>query len=638
MTDGNILLFLIAFFLALLFTPAAMRVALRVGAMDQPNKRKVHASPIPRLGGVAIAASCGITIAVAGFLYPELLQPQSVSLQDILLFTGAFAVVVAVGIIDDITPMKAGTKFLGQLLAASVAYLAGFQITSLDVPLMDGPILLGPLSFPVTVIWITGITNALNLVDGLDGLASGISVISSLTVFAIAATLGQPALAMVALVLAGSIVGFLRYNFYPARIFLGDSGSLFLGFALSMLTMAATSERTKTLTLVVPLLALGLPVADMSLALLRRFLRTLLPHSRKQSARETVKMLFTPDRNHIHHQLMARGLSHRSVVIVLYGISLALGSAAYIIALADSSLSLLLLALVVGAGLWSIRHLQYRELPVHRNGILLRFYNRFYEWPLLQQRVFQGVVDVLIVCCAYGLSHWLAGSLSKSAAPDFARGLGVAVIAQVGAFWGSGLYRETTRHMGIGDALRIFRSVALAAIALVFGEILTSQRFPGPTFIALDFFFLGSLVGGSRFSYSLLSYLLHRDFAGRKRTAIVGANPSGLLVLQMLLEKDGSAYAPIGFIDEDPLLEGKSLNGFPIFGGHLRLGRLIELEQIEALIMPDDRIPEEVRARIHRMAGEHRLEILRASIGIEELADVTPTGVPSPLTSISGSR
>jgi len=291
---------LFSFVLALILTPLARRAALRLGILDFPKDRGVHAAPQPLLGGLAVYIS--LSLAVLAF-YPRE-ETWGVVLAGGLAFL--------LGLRDDWRPLRPAWKLLGQVLVALVLYLVGVRISYVTHPFGGGLLYLGSLSLPLTVFWTVALMNAINLMDGLDGLAAGVSGIAGATLLFLAAQQGQPELAvLLSAALVGSLLGFLPYNFHPARIFMGDAGALTVGLFLAAITVEGALKSPAALALAVPVLALGLPLFDTSLAVVRRLF--------------SGKPVGQADRGHLHHRLLEAGLSHREAVIILYLASAWLG-------------------------------------------------------------------------------------------------------------------------------------------------------------------------------------------------------------------------------------------------------------------------------------------------------------------------
>lgn len=298
----------IAFFLSLLVaimaTPFIKKLAIQIGATDQPDHRKVHLVAMPRLGGLAIALG-----VMAGFLY---LMPNDKHFLSIM--AGAL-IILAIGVLDDRIMLSAKFKFLGQLAAALIPVIGGLNIDHVTIP-FGGEWHLGYFGYVLTVLWIIGITNAINLMDGLDGLAGGISVIGLSTILAVAVINQQYFVVAMAIVLIGSTLGFLVFNFHPAKIFMGDTGALFLGYMIAVISVLGFFKSLATFSVVVPILILAVPIFDTLFAIIRRMVK-----GQKISA---------PDKSHLHHCLLAMGFSHRTTVLIIYSLAGLFGLAAII--------------------------------------------------------------------------------------------------------------------------------------------------------------------------------------------------------------------------------------------------------------------------------------------------------------------
>lgn len=298
-----------------LLIPHVVRFAKKFGKLDQPDARKVHKEPIPRLGGIAIFLGFILALITIELLDPGFLTKRGFAWYGIILGS---TLMFCLGVADDLKSLPAKFKFLIQIGVALLAYWLDIRIEFLTNP-FGGMIMLPQwLSICVTVFWLVGITNTVNLIDGLDGLAAGVSTIAGITLFIIALKTHQIFSALIVLSLVGGTIGFLRYNFNPAKIFMGDSGSLFLGFTLAAISVSGVLKLAATFSILIPILVLAVPILDTSMAILRRASRG--------------KPIFQPDKEHLHHKLLGRGMSQRRAVITIYGISALLaGIALYII-------------------------------------------------------------------------------------------------------------------------------------------------------------------------------------------------------------------------------------------------------------------------------------------------------------------
>jgi UDP-GlcNAc:undecaprenyl-phosphate GlcNAc-1-phosphate transferase len=319
-----------ALIISFALTPVVKSFAQKVGAVDVPrDARRMHKVPIPRLGGLAIFL--GFIVSVLAF------ANMTYQLQGILL--GA-VIIVVLGALDDVTPLPALFKFVVQIVASLIPIYHGVVIATISNPNLfsDNPYWhLGWLAIPVTVLWIVAVTNAVNLIDGLDGLAIGVSSISSLTVLAIAMIVSEENVAVVMAALLGACIGFMPYNMNPAKIFMGDTGSTFLGFVLACISIQGLFKFYAVISFVVPFLILGLPIFDTAFAFIRRIAHGQNPMS--------------PDRSHVHHRLIDMGLNQKQAVAVLYVISAILGLAAVVLTTGGElkALVLLITLMLVGA-------------------------------------------------------------------------------------------------------------------------------------------------------------------------------------------------------------------------------------------------------------------------------------------------
>ena len=325
----------LSFILSFAMTPIVKNFALKVGAIDVPtDERRMHRQPIPRLGGLAIFI--GFLLSVV--LFADLTK----QVQGILV--GAI-IVAALGAVDDLISLKPMAKLLGQSVAAVVAISHGVIIHLFTNPnIFSGNefILLEGLALPITFLWIVGVTNAVNLIDGLDGLACGVSAIASLTMFAVALLVAESNVAVLLAALMGACLGFLPYNMNPAKVFMGDTGALLLGYLLATLSVVGMFKFYAVVTFIVPVLALALPLLDTLFAIVRRVLRGQSP--------------FTPDRGHLHHRLVDLGLNHKQAVALMYAISALLGLCAVVV-VSTGTLRIFLLVVAIAVALVISRYI-----------------------------------------------------------------------------------------------------------------------------------------------------------------------------------------------------------------------------------------------------------------------------------------
>jgi UDP-GlcNAc:undecaprenyl-phosphate/decaprenyl-phosphate GlcNAc-1-phosphate transferase len=323
---------LVGALVTLLVTPLVRRFALARGLVDCPGGRKVHTQPIPRLGGVGIFA--GVMVAVGLQAVGEanqwwggtILGGGTAQVRVISVVAG-LTLIFVVGLIDDLFTLSPGWKFLGQIVAAGVVVGSGLRIEYIGNPFGGGLFALGLLSIPITMIYILGFTNVINLIDGLDGLAAGVSAIAATTLLVLAAQGNRLDAAAFAVALIGACVGFLRYNSHPASIFMGDSGALFLGFTLATISLMGVMKSSAAIALAVPLLIIGVPIFDTASAIVRR-----IKHQRP---------IQEADKGHIHHRLLGRGFNQRQTVWIIYVWSIALALGGYSVRYAPGSMRVL---------------------------------------------------------------------------------------------------------------------------------------------------------------------------------------------------------------------------------------------------------------------------------------------------------
>lgn len=342
--------FAVALVLSLLLTPAVKAFAFKVGAIDKPNHRKVHTKIMPRLGGLAIyVAFVGGFLLLSPFIPEGLLNAYDMRLIQSLLVGGT--IIIIIGALDDRFDLPARVKLVGQIAAACVVVFGfGIKIDLLNIPFGEAmqPIAAW-ISIPLTIFWIVGVTNAINLIDGLDGLAAGVSGIAISTILVMAIVMGFEPVILLSTLLLGGIIGFLVFNFHPAKIFMGDSGALFLGFSLATLSMMGFKQVT-IVSFVTPLLIIGVPLSDTFFAIVRRMVNR--------------KPIFTADRGHLHHCLRDLGFSHRRTVLIIYAVATFFGASAIVQSLLIQStgaswitfvvLIVLVLVLQIGAELIGI--------------------------------------------------------------------------------------------------------------------------------------------------------------------------------------------------------------------------------------------------------------------------------------------
>lgn len=356
-------LFLFSLIATWLLTPVAKRVAIRLGAVDIPdNKRRIHSQPTPRMGGIAVYLSFLCTLAIVPFLGNELSQRFNSHPQWYAVILVATTLIFFLGIYDDLFGSQAWLKIGVQIIAAALLEYFGLGINVISLPFLgENHVVPQWIGYPLTMCWIVGITNAFNLVDGIDGLAAGTSAFALLSILFTSIANANFEVGLLAVILLGCVIGFLYHNFHPAKIFLGDSGSLTLGFLVATLSLVGAQKGTTTIAIAIPLVSFGLPVVEVFLSLIRRFVGG--------------KPLMQSDRGHIHHRLLDHGLSVRQSAILLYGVCgifCLFGILLLNPRRSLSSLVFIILGVLIILGVQRLRYPEFQELGQKlRDGVVL---------------------------------------------------------------------------------------------------------------------------------------------------------------------------------------------------------------------------------------------------------------------------
>ena len=340
--------FLLAFIVAFMTTPYTIKIAHKIGAVDVPkDERRMHKKAMPKFGGPAVILGFLVSVIYLIIVMSmentiNLFGAESYGMKLLGMFLGIVVLSITC-IIDDIKTIRPIVKLFGQLVAAVIAVSFGIRLGEFNLSFINNPLIEEIVSCVITVVWIVGVTNAINLIDGLDGLSSGISVISAISLLVIFVLNGSPLISIVLITaLAGALVGFLPFNFTPAKTFIGDTGSNFLGFSLSIISILGVAKTYTFAVIVLPLIVLGLPIFDTLWAIIRRLIKG-----------KSIKAIFKADKGHLHHRIVARGFGQKQAVLILYGLSATFGIFAVI--LLDSgiwkALSFLLMVIVaIGLG------------------------------------------------------------------------------------------------------------------------------------------------------------------------------------------------------------------------------------------------------------------------------------------------
>ncbi len=372
-----IVLFLVALIATIALTPLARRLAVALDAIDYPSARRVNTQPIPRMGGVAIFGGliAAIAVALIGMHWWGWASPLQGGLGNKVNYIGvAIGVIImfGVGVVDDIYNLKPKTKLLGQIVAACIVAGSGLLFSSIHNFISDGYFEFGLLSYPITVFYLVAFANIINLIDGLDGLAAGITAITAATIGILAALTGRPAAAIMSFIIVGTCLGFLKSNIHPASIFMGDSGALLLGFALGIVSLMAVARSAFFVSLLVPIIAAGVPILDTGIAIIRR--------------KRAHQPIDEADRGHIHHRLMQAGYSQRATVFIMWAWTALLSAGAIVVSAIDGPpryIVFAILAIITGFIVFKLRLLE---------PVLLHHYNPRKETK--RRRTDPGVEEV----------------------------------------------------------------------------------------------------------------------------------------------------------------------------------------------------------------------------------------------------
>jgi len=617
-----LILFLLAFIFSLLFTPLVRSVARKVGVFDLPSERKVHDKPIPRLGGLSIFVTFNLILLVTSYIDLFFFPYRFLGKIDFGWLIVASTIVLGLGTVDDFRRIPPSIKFLFQITAGLIVALTCCKIEVISSPF--GSIHLGIWSIPITVLWVVAITNAINLLDGLDGLAAGTSFIVCLAIFGISLLNQNIGIAICSIILAGSILGFLRYNFHPASIFLGDSGSYFLGFILSVLPLLGGLKGPTTIAILIPILALGLPIMDTALSMFRRLLKSL--HIMDVDKDKNVikflflngRSMFKADKDHIHHRLLQMGFTQRKAVIFLYIVSVILGGLAFISVYFQNINYALFLTTIGIASYIGVNKLGYTEIQILRNGALLPLF----DVPGFNIKILRMFVDMAFIVFSYYLAFLLRfeGGFDPSIKEYYLATIPLILPIKLGIFYFSSLYKGAWRYTSISDIIKILKAASLGCIA----SALLLWFIPGygilsRAVLVIDFNLLFFFMIGERSSFRILEHLyLSKNHRGKK-VLIYGVGKGSVHALHEFIDNPRLDLSPVGFIDDDQRNHGKQVNGYPVLGSLDSLESILENNSIAEIIVTGDNISEDELERLSQICNSYHISLRRFRTRLEEI-------------------
>jgi UDP-GlcNAc:undecaprenyl-phosphate GlcNAc-1-phosphate transferase len=570
--------FPIALAISLALMPLVRRVSFRLGKVAYPRKDRWHTRPTPILGGVGFFAAFVITLLVSSIL------SQGENPVNWGLLAGSL-VMFLLGLLDDFVELTPPTKLVGQILAAAVVIALGYT-TAFFTPRIENTLVAQIPNILLTFVWLVGITNAINLLDNMDGLAGGISLITAVILSFFFWRTGDESLFLLSMALAGSVLGFLVFNFPPAKVFMGDSGSLFLGFTLAVLAIARQPQASNVFAVLgVPTLLFMLPILDTTLVTFTRLLRGQSP---AQGG---------PD--HTSHRLIAFGLTERQTVLVLYGVALASGFLAALLESLDYDLSLLLFPLVLMVLALLTAYLgRLKVFPPasgsSQDGTEARgsAITRLMVELTYRRRVLEMIFDLFLIGIAYYLAFWsrFGLSMSEEALVPFLRSLPLAVAGSYLSFFIFGVYRGVWRYVGLDELVRFAIAAAGAAALTAVSVVLVYSRAEYSLLIfGLFGVYLFLMLAGTRSSFRVLDLMSGRQARpAEERVLICGAGDAGEMALRWIQMNPQLGYRPVGFLDGDPYKVGRRIHGVEILGDYSSIQAQLDALRVDGVVLTAD--------------------------------------------------
>jgi UDP-GlcNAc:undecaprenyl-phosphate GlcNAc-1-phosphate transferase len=593
--------------LALALTPIIRQLARRIGMVAKPKTDRWHKKPTAMLGGAAI----WISVVVSYLLFVRPLSSQGWahfpgSSLDIVL--GASTFLFLVGLTDDLLHTKPYQKLIGQVMGSAFVIYYGLSLPWTNY---------SALNMALTIFWLIGITNAVNLLDNMDGLASGIAVIGSSFLALSFLNTGQTTEALMLEIFAAVLLGFLIYNSNPASIFMGDSGSMFIGFFLASAALVNVSGgRSRNLlpVLAVPILVLFIPIFDTTfVTILRKISGRAASHG---------------GRDHTSHRLVALGMSERHAVWMLYGFAGLSGLLALLVQQVKLDVSLAAIAgftvLLTLLGVYLAGVKVYDEtdeaLAIRNNSPYAFLIDLSYK-----RRIFEVLMDVVLILLAYWCAYAVKfGALSGSTAWKlFLRTLPVLVFVKMASFLVMGVYRGIWRYTGLDDLLVFAKAVTLSSVLSVLA-VLFAFRFEGfsRTIFIIDGMLMFLFLAGSRMAFRLFRRVIPvAGSAEGRRVLIYGAGDGGELLLRELLNNRSLKYSPVGFLDDDPVKSGKLIHGFKVYGVNGDLTSVCRQQDVEEVLISSYKMPEERLRKVLDLCRAHEISVKRMRITIEDLTE-----------------
>jgi UDP-GlcNAc:undecaprenyl-phosphate GlcNAc-1-phosphate transferase len=598
--------------LAAALTPLTVSLARRVGAIDLPAPRKVHHQPVPRLGGLAVVLSVAIVLATIFLFGAPGVRSLAEEAEFAIALAFSVAPIFAISLFDDVRPLRPLPKFLVHIAAAAIAVSFGIALPPV-IHLFGEPLHIGVLSIPISILWIVGVSNAFNLVDGLDGLSAGLALISALSLAGVSAYVGLYGLASVSFVLAGALIGFLPFNLYQAKVFLGDAGATTIGFTLACLALESTSVLTAGMAVLLPIVVMGLPVAEALISTFRRWLRRFDNDERG---------IFEADRQHIHHRLMDLGLDHRTAVLTLYGVGVLLAGCGFASLFFNNQGAAILLFTMLIAAFIGVKRLGYDEFAILRRGVVLRAFDA----PVLKAALFTVFVDLsfvaLSIYVAIGLKYDDWGLAFQLPLAQFL--LTVSPLATLVVFYAMRLYQGSWRYASLEDLLQSSWAVVVSTAVGWLASTLMLFQPPPVSFFVIFALVLMTLVNSARASYHMLFYLTAKAATHGEPVIIYSAGRVGTLAARELLSNAGLGMRLVGFLDDDPKKAGQRVSGYPILGGLDRLPALLAEGRAEGVLVASGKVATHRVLEAERIAEDAGVWIRSFRIELRPILHASP--------------
>ena len=597
-TFSHLLTVAASFALAIVLTPIVRAVARNIGMVAKPKTDRWHKKPTAMLGGVAIWLSVVINYLI--FIPPTVYG---------WVVIGASTFLFLVGLADDLIHTKPYQKLIGQVMGSAFIIYYG-----LALPWTSSH----SLNMALTIFWLIGITNAVNLLDNMDGLAAGIAVIASCFLALSFLSTNQISEALMLVVFAGALLGFLIYNSNPASIFMGDSGSMFIGFFLAssaLVNVSGGRSRSLLPVLAVPILVLFIPIFDTTfVTILRKF-------SGRAASRG--------GRDHTSHRLVALGMSERHAVLMLYGFAMLSGVLALLVQRVKLDVSLAAIAgftvvlTLLGVYLAGVKVYDESEeaLAARNKSVYAFIVDLSYK-----RRIFEVLLDVILILLAYWCAYAVkVGTLSGSDAWKlFLRTLPVLVFVKMASFLVMGVYRGMWRYTSLDDLIVFAKATVLGSVLSVLAVLFTF-RFEGfsRAIFVIDGILMFLFLAGSRMTFRLFRQVIPagRSVDGR-RVLIYGAGDAGELLLRELLNNRSLKYAPVGFVDDDPAKRGKLIHGLKVYGGNGDIGAICRQHAVNEVLISSLKMTEERLQEILEFCQAQDIAVKRMRITIEDLSEL----------------